>query len=63
MICNIYFQKTDKGWREILIDIIQETNEEKFRYVLSRTPTAACKVYLSVSIQSCIIMNFILFYK
>ncbi|XP_014475689.1 PREDICTED: NADH dehydrogenase [ubiquinone] complex I, assembly factor 7 homolog [Dinoponera quadriceps] len=41
------FQKTDKGWREILIDIVQETNEEKFRYVLSQTVTAACKVYLS----------------
>lgn len=41
------FQKTDKGWREVLVDIIQDTKEERFRYVLSRTPTAACQVYLS----------------
>ncbi|XP_029177167.1 protein arginine methyltransferase NDUFAF7, mitochondrial [Nylanderia fulva] len=41
------FQKTDKGWREILVDIIQETKQEKFRYVLSQAPTAACKVYIS----------------
>ncbi|XP_019884478.1 protein arginine methyltransferase NDUFAF7, mitochondrial [Camponotus floridanus] len=41
------FQKTDKGWREILVDIIQEVKQEKFRYVLSQMPTAACKVYLS----------------
>ncbi|XP_025161320.1 protein arginine methyltransferase NDUFAF7 homolog, mitochondrial isoform X2 [Harpegnathos saltator] len=40
------FQKTDKGWREVLVDIVQETNEERFRYVLSQTVTAACKVYL-----------------
>lgn len=32
------------------MDIIQEAKQEKFRYVLSRMPTAACKVYLSVSI-------------
>ncbi|EZA50348.1 MidA-like protein, mitochondrial [Ooceraea biroi] len=41
------FQKTDKGWREVLIDIIQDTKEERFQYVLSRMPTPACKVYLS----------------
>ncbi|KYQ57178.1 hypothetical protein ALC60_03844 [Trachymyrmex zeteki] len=41
------FQKTDKGWREILIDIVQDSKEERFRYVLSQMPTAACKVYLS----------------
>ncbi|KAL6257379.1 hypothetical protein P5V15_010952 [Pogonomyrmex californicus] len=40
------FQKTDKGWREILIDIVQNSKEEKFQYVLSQTPTAACKVYI-----------------
>ncbi|XP_032673385.1 protein arginine methyltransferase NDUFAF7 homolog, mitochondrial [Odontomachus brunneus] len=41
------FQKTDKGWREILVDIVQETSEERFRYVLSQIATPACKVYLS----------------
>ncbi|XP_070156684.1 protein arginine methyltransferase NDUFAF7, mitochondrial isoform X2 [Polyergus mexicanus] len=41
------FQKTGKGWREVLVDIIQEAKQEKFRYVLSQMPTAACKVYLS----------------
>ncbi|XP_011871021.1 PREDICTED: NADH dehydrogenase [ubiquinone] complex I, assembly factor 7 homolog isoform X2 [Vollenhovia emeryi] len=41
------FQKTDKGWREVLIDIVQDSKEERFRYVLSQVPTAACKVYLS----------------
>ncbi|XP_012535613.1 protein arginine methyltransferase NDUFAF7 homolog, mitochondrial [Monomorium pharaonis] len=41
------FQKTDRGWREILIDIVQDSNEERFRYVLSQIPTAACEVYLS----------------
>jgi len=29
---------------------VQESKEERFRYVLSQMPTAACKVYLSVSI-------------
>lgn len=42
------------------MDIVEETNEERLRYVLSQTATAACKMYLSVSIQSCIVMNFIL---
>ncbi|XP_076236488.1 protein arginine methyltransferase NDUFAF7, mitochondrial isoform X2 [Calliopsis andreniformis] len=40
------FQKTDKGWNEILVDIIEGSNEEKFRYVLSSTPTPA-SLYIS----------------
>ncbi|KAL0117599.1 hypothetical protein PUN28_010419 [Cardiocondyla obscurior] len=60
------FQKTEKGWREVLIDIVQESKEEKFRYVLSQAPTAACKVYISpdekrdhveISPQSSVIMD------
>ncbi|XP_020293289.1 protein arginine methyltransferase NDUFAF7 homolog, mitochondrial isoform X2 [Pseudomyrmex gracilis] len=43
------FQKTDKGWSEVLIDIIQGSKEEKFQYVLSQIPTPACKTYLSPS--------------
>ncbi|XP_043253516.1 protein arginine methyltransferase NDUFAF7, mitochondrial [Colletes gigas] len=35
------FQKTDKGWNEVLVDIIEGSNEEKFRFVLSNKPTPA----------------------
>ncbi|XP_076760856.1 protein arginine methyltransferase NDUFAF7, mitochondrial [Xylocopa sonorina] len=40
------FQKTDKGWCEVLVDIIQGTKEEKLCYVLSKTPTPAT-IYIS----------------
>nr|XP_012136627.1 PREDICTED: NADH dehydrogenase [ubiquinone] complex I, assembly factor 7 homolog isoform X1 [Megachile rotundata] len=40
------FQKTNKGWSEVLVDIIEGSNEEKFRYVLSNTATPAT-VYLT----------------
>ncbi|XP_017756410.1 PREDICTED: NADH dehydrogenase [ubiquinone] complex I, assembly factor 7 homolog isoform X2 [Eufriesea mexicana] len=35
------FQKTNRGWSEVLVDIIQGSNEEKFCYVLSKTSTPA----------------------
>ncbi|XP_046745749.1 protein arginine methyltransferase NDUFAF7, mitochondrial isoform X1 [Diprion similis] len=42
------FQKTNEGWREILIDIDSESKEkEKFRYVLSRSATPNTKFYIS----------------
>ncbi|XP_046669468.1 protein arginine methyltransferase NDUFAF7, mitochondrial [Homalodisca vitripennis] len=39
------FQKTDNGWREILIDI-DENNPNQFRYVISRMPTPASTVFV-----------------
>ncbi|KAJ9596877.1 hypothetical protein L9F63_012133 [Diploptera punctata] len=39
------FQRTDNGWREVLIDL-DPTDPEKFRYVLSRSPTPACKFFI-----------------
>ncbi|XP_076291709.1 protein arginine methyltransferase NDUFAF7, mitochondrial [Lasioglossum baleicum] len=35
------FQRTDRGWSEILVDIIEGSKEEKFRYVLSNAQTPA----------------------
>ncbi|KAG7199983.1 hypothetical protein KM043_014408 [Ampulex compressa] len=40
------FQKTNEGWREVLVDINPETNQELFRFVLSRTNTPACQIYV-----------------
>ncbi|XP_060564795.1 protein arginine methyltransferase NDUFAF7, mitochondrial-like [Ruditapes philippinarum] len=42
------FQKVDKGWREILVDI-DPAADNKLRYVLAPGETAASKVYLKVS--------------
>lgn len=56
------FQKTDKGYREVLIDI----DEEHFRYVLAREETPASKVLIStgetrehveISIESVLLMK------
>lgn len=61
-------QRTVDGWREVLIDIIEETNEEKFRYVLSRNKTLAMELYIAkneqrshveVSPESMLIMDYI----
>ncbi|XP_012277477.1 protein arginine methyltransferase NDUFAF7, mitochondrial [Orussus abietinus] len=42
------FQKTDRGWNEILIDIDPlSVDQEKFRYVLSGTSTSASIIYVS----------------
>lgn len=40
-------QKTDRGWSEVLVDIVEGSTEEKFRFVLSNAPTPAT-VYISV---------------
>ncbi|XP_078047941.1 protein arginine methyltransferase NDUFAF7, mitochondrial isoform X2 [Augochlora pura] len=40
------FQRTDKGWNEVLVDIIEGCKEEKFRYVLSNVQTSAM-IYIS----------------
>ncbi|XP_057859883.2 uncharacterized protein LOC131068662 isoform X2 [Cryptomeria japonica] len=39
------FQKTPRGWTEKLIDIAED--HDGFRFVLSREPTAAAKLYLA----------------
>lgn len=48
-------KKTEKGWREILIDI-KDSNEvlengEELRYIISRESTPASKLLLDVSIH------------
>uniref|UniRef100_A0A1B6BY44 Protein arginine methyltransferase NDUFAF7 n=1 Tax=Clastoptera arizonana TaxID=38151 RepID=A0A1B6BY44_9HEMI len=41
-------QKTENGWSEVLIDIDPDDETgKKFRYVISRFPTPASKLYLS----------------
>ncbi|XP_023709440.1 protein arginine methyltransferase NDUFAF7, mitochondrial isoform X2 [Cryptotermes secundus] len=40
------FQRTEAGWREVLIDIDPAAGSEKFRYVLSRTSTPASKTLI-----------------
>ncbi|XP_033342029.2 protein arginine methyltransferase NDUFAF7, mitochondrial isoform X1 [Megalopta genalis] len=40
------FQRTDKGWNEVLVDIIEGCKEEKFRYVLSNVQTSTM-LYIS----------------
>lgn len=61
------FQKTNRGWCEVLVDIIQDSEEEKFRYILSNAPTPAT-VYISkdekrehveISPQSLVIVDYI----
>ncbi|XP_052275221.1 protein arginine methyltransferase NDUFAF7, mitochondrial-like isoform X2 [Dreissena polymorpha] len=42
------FQKTEKGWREVLVDI-DPSADNKLRFVLSPTPSAASKLLLKVS--------------
>lgn len=39
------FQKTKEGWREVLIDI-DDNSSEKLRYVLSRSSTPASKLFI-----------------
>ncbi|KAL4239171.1 NADH dehydrogenase [ubiquinone] complex I [Mactra antiquata] len=41
------FQKTDRGWREVLVDIDPESNND-LRFVLAPTESAASKVILQV---------------
>ncbi|XP_045183617.2 protein arginine methyltransferase NDUFAF7, mitochondrial-like [Mercenaria mercenaria] len=41
------FQKTDKGWREVLVDT-DPTADDNLRFVLSPTETAASRIYLKV---------------
>ncbi|XP_061927647.1 protein arginine methyltransferase NDUFAF7 homolog, mitochondrial isoform X2 [Apis cerana] len=61
------FQKIDNEWREVLIDIIQGCNEEKFRYVLSNTPTPATlfisndekREHIEISPESLIIVDYL----
>ena len=48
-IKQISFQKTDRGWSEVLVDVVEGSTEEKFRFVLSNAPTPAT-VYISVGI-------------
>ncbi|RZF46431.1 hypothetical protein LSTR_LSTR012506 [Laodelphax striatellus] len=50
----ILFQKTDKGWREVLIDSDPTDLEGKrFRYVLSPSPTVATKLFVKESDPRC----------
>lgn len=41
------FQKTDRGWCEVLVDAIPGLEEEKFRFVLSKGPTPSASIYIS----------------
>ncbi|XP_039288263.1 protein arginine methyltransferase NDUFAF7, mitochondrial isoform X2 [Nilaparvata lugens] len=49
------FRKTEKGWREVLIDSSDPTDLEakKFRYVLSPNPTIATKLFVKESDTRC----------
>ncbi|XP_069697808.1 protein arginine methyltransferase NDUFAF7, mitochondrial isoform X2 [Periplaneta americana] len=40
------FQRTEAGWREVLIDIDPAADTEKFRFVISRAPTPASKLFI-----------------
>lgn len=56
-------KKTEKGWREILIDMknsneVQEDGEE-LRYIISREPTPASKLLIDVSIVCHFLKSFI----
>ncbi|XP_050479484.1 protein arginine methyltransferase NDUFAF7, mitochondrial isoform X1 [Bombus huntii] len=61
------FQKTDRGWCEVLVDIIQGSNEEKFCYVLSNAPTPATfyisndekREHVEISPESLVIVDYI----
>ncbi|XP_015434992.1 PREDICTED: NADH dehydrogenase [ubiquinone] complex I, assembly factor 7 homolog [Dufourea novaeangliae] len=60
------FQKTDRGWNEVLVDIIENSNEEKFRYVLSNIQTPATvyipdnekRDHIEVSPQSLVLVDY-----
>ncbi|KAG7168494.1 arginine methyltransferase NDUFAF7-like [Homarus americanus] len=39
-------RRTKEGWREVLIDIDEDDGPHHLRYVLSRTPTPATKIYI-----------------
>ncbi|KAF3419950.1 hypothetical protein E2986_02911 [Frieseomelitta varia] len=61
------FQKTDRGWCEILVDIVQGSSEEKFRYVLSNTSTPATlyisadekREHIEISPETLVIVDYI----
>ncbi|XP_017879219.1 protein arginine methyltransferase NDUFAF7 homolog, mitochondrial isoform X2 [Ceratina calcarata] len=61
------FQKTDKGWCEVLVDIIQESKEEKLCYALSNGPTPATyyisedekREHVEISPESLVIVDYI----
>nr|XP_031839956.1 protein arginine methyltransferase NDUFAF7, mitochondrial isoform X2 [Nomia melanderi]XP_031839957.1 protein arginine methyltransferase NDUFAF7, mitochondrial isoform X2 [Nomia melanderi] len=61
------FQKTNSGWREVLVDIIEGSKEEKFRYVLSNAETPAMfyiadnekRDHIEISPQSLVIVDYI----
>ncbi|CAH0390856.1 unnamed protein product [Bemisia tabaci] len=61
------FQKTENGWREILIDI-DGSSEDKLRFIISRNETPACKMFITpaekrdhfeVSPESGVIMDYL----
>ena len=57
-----FFQKTDKGWCEVLVDVkggSQEGKEETpFHFVLSPGKTAASIAFLKVGLSICVIQSF-----
>ncbi|XP_053999658.1 protein arginine methyltransferase NDUFAF7, mitochondrial isoform X1 [Hylaeus anthracinus] len=61
------FQKTDRGWNEVLVDIIEGSSEEKFRYVLSNKPSPATlyisddekRDHVEISPQSLLVVDYI----
>ncbi|XP_034189332.1 protein arginine methyltransferase NDUFAF7, mitochondrial [Osmia lignaria lignaria] len=61
------FQKTSSGWKEVLVDIIEGSKEEKFRFVLSNTATPATfylsnddkREHIEVSPQTLVIIDHI----
>ncbi|XP_063234061.1 protein arginine methyltransferase NDUFAF7, mitochondrial isoform X2 [Bacillus rossius redtenbacheri] len=59
-------QKTDEGWREVLVDVDPGGAPGRFRFVLSRSETPACKLFikpgerrahLEVSPESCVLVQ------
>lgn len=45
----LLFQKTENGWREVLIDLDPD-NPLKFRYVISRMATPASAMFVKVGL-------------
>ena len=48
----LIIQKTDNGWREIMVDIDEGDGPHHLRFVLAPGPTVASKVYIKVNITN-----------
>ena len=44
------YQKTDEGWREVMVDIDEDNGPHHLKFVLAPASTAASKLYIRVSL-------------